>query len=54
MLKEKSMESMGKRVRNLINTITNVDSLNKSRDITLLAKVNPSPSYGFSSSYVHM
>ena len=34
------MESMGKRVRNLINTITNVDSILKSRDITLLAKVN--------------
>ena len=38
------MESMGKRVilksRNLINTITNLDSILKSRDITLLTKVN--------------
>ena len=32
--------------------ITNLDSILKSRDITLLTKIHLSPSYGFSSSHV--
>ena len=35
-------------------TMTNLDSILKSRDITLLTKVPPSQSYGFSSSHVWM
>ena len=34
--------------------ITNLDSILKSRDITLLTKIHLSPSYGFSSSHVWM
>ena len=35
-------------------TMTNRDSILKSRDITLLTKVDSSQSYGFSSSHVWM
>ena len=34
--------------------MTNLDSILKSRDITMLTKIHRSPSYGFSSSHVWM